>query len=94
MLTHDNDNFPSDVFTMMAAVGATVTIGQSGGHAQTDRQPVHVCSTTASTRQSSAGSGIYVLFPLPLSSPLIASFPVRLHPSLDVSVGLPEAGHG
>ena len=28
MLTHDHDNFPSDVFTMMEAAGATVTIGQ------------------------------------------------------------------
>ena len=28
MLTHDNDNFPSDVFTVLAAVGASVTIGQ------------------------------------------------------------------
>ncbi len=27
MLTHDNDNFPSDVYTIMEAVGATVTIG-------------------------------------------------------------------
>ena len=27
MLTHDNDNFPSDVFTIMEAIGATVTIG-------------------------------------------------------------------
>ena len=30
MLTHDNDNFPSDVFTIMAAVGATVTLGGRG----------------------------------------------------------------
>ena len=28
MLTHDHDNFPSDVFTMMAGVGAKVTIGE------------------------------------------------------------------
>ena len=28
MLTHDNDNFPSDVYTIMEAVGATVTIGK------------------------------------------------------------------
>jgi hypothetical protein len=28
MLTHDYDNFPSDVFTMMAGVGAKVTIGE------------------------------------------------------------------
>ena len=28
MLTHDHDNFPSDVFTMMAGVGAKVTIGK------------------------------------------------------------------
>ena len=28
MLTHNNDNFPSDVFTMMAGVGAKVTIGK------------------------------------------------------------------
>ena len=28
MLTHDNDNFPSDVFTVLAAVGASITIGQ------------------------------------------------------------------
>ena len=28
MLTHDHDNFPSDVFTMMARVGAKVTIGE------------------------------------------------------------------
>ena len=34
MITHDNDNFPSDVFTMMAAVGATVTIGQLEGYTQ------------------------------------------------------------
>ncbi len=27
MLTHDHDNFPSDVFTTMAAAGATVTVG-------------------------------------------------------------------
>ena len=27
MLTHDHDNFPSDVFTIMAAVGATLTLG-------------------------------------------------------------------
>ena len=34
MLTHNNDNFPSDVFTMMAGVGAKVTIGKllSLGH--------------------------------------------------------------
>ena len=29
MLTHDHDNFPSDIFTIMEAAGATVTIGQS-----------------------------------------------------------------
>ena len=29
MLTHDNDNFPSDVYTMMEAAGATVTIATS-----------------------------------------------------------------
>ena len=28
MLTHDHDNFPSDVFTMIAGVGAKVTIGE------------------------------------------------------------------
>lgn len=28
MLTHDHDNFPSDVFTMMAAAGAKVTVGK------------------------------------------------------------------
>ena len=28
MLTHDNDNFPSDVFTMMAGVGAKVKLGE------------------------------------------------------------------
>ena len=28
MLTHDNDNFPSDVFTIMEAAGATVTVGK------------------------------------------------------------------
>ena len=28
MLTHDHDNFPSDVFTTMAGVGAKVTIGK------------------------------------------------------------------
>ena len=28
MLTHDHDNFPSDVFTMMAGVGAKVNIGK------------------------------------------------------------------
>ena len=32
MLTHDHDNFPSDVFTMMAGVGAKVTIGKSYSH--------------------------------------------------------------
>lgn len=26
MLTHDHDNFPSDVFTVMAAAGATITV--------------------------------------------------------------------
>lgn len=31
MLTHDNDNFPSDVFTMMAAAGATLTIAFQSG---------------------------------------------------------------
>ena len=30
MLTHDNDNFPSDMFTIMASVGATVTLGGRG----------------------------------------------------------------
>lgn len=29
MLTHGHDNFPSDVFTMMAGVGAKVTIGKN-----------------------------------------------------------------
>ena len=29
MLTHDHDDFPSDVFVVMAAVGATLSIGQS-----------------------------------------------------------------
>ena len=29
MLTHDHDNFPSDVFTMMAGVGAKINIGKS-----------------------------------------------------------------
>ena len=29
MLTHDHDNFPSDVFTVMAGVGAKITIGMS-----------------------------------------------------------------
>ena len=28
MLTHDHDNFPSDVFTMMAGAGATLTLGE------------------------------------------------------------------
>ena len=28
MLTHNHDNFPSDVFTTMAGVGAKVTIGE------------------------------------------------------------------
>ena len=28
MLTHDHDNFPSDVFTTMAGVGAKVTISE------------------------------------------------------------------
>ena len=27
MLTHDNANFPSDVFTIMAAVGSLVVVG-------------------------------------------------------------------
>ena len=27
MLTHNHDNFPSDVFTMLAGAGATITIG-------------------------------------------------------------------
>ena len=27
MLTHDHNDFPSDVFTVMAAAGATLTIG-------------------------------------------------------------------
>ncbi len=27
MLTHDNDNFPSDVFTVTTALGATITVG-------------------------------------------------------------------
>lgn len=30
MLTHKYENFPSDVFTMMAAVGATITVGEEG----------------------------------------------------------------
>lgn len=29
MLTHDHDDFPSDVFVIMAAVGATLSVGQS-----------------------------------------------------------------
>ena len=29
MLTHNNDNFPSDVYTIMEAAGATVTIATS-----------------------------------------------------------------
>ena len=29
MLTHDNDDFPSDVYTIMEAVGAKVTIATS-----------------------------------------------------------------
>ena len=28
MLTHDHDYFPSDVFVTMAAVGATLSIGE------------------------------------------------------------------
>ena len=28
MLTHDHDDFPSDVFVVMATVGATLSIGQ------------------------------------------------------------------
>lgn len=28
MLTHDQDNFPSDVFTIMEAAGATVSVGK------------------------------------------------------------------
>eukprot|EP00039_Didymoeca_costata_P013650 m.211254 g.211254 ORF g.211254 m.211254 type:complete len:1324 (+) comp15833_c0_seq4:23-3994(+) len=33
MLTHDNPNFPSDIFTIMSSVGATLTVGAatSGG---------------------------------------------------------------
>ena len=27
MLTHDHNDFPSDVFTVLAAAGATLTIG-------------------------------------------------------------------
>ena len=27
MLTHDHDNFPSDVFTVMAGAGATLALG-------------------------------------------------------------------
>ncbi len=30
MLAHDHDNFPSDVFTVMAAVGAKITVGKNG----------------------------------------------------------------
>ena len=29
MLTHDNDNFPSDVYTIMEAAGAAITIATS-----------------------------------------------------------------
>lgn len=29
MLTHNHDDFPSDVFVIMAAVGATLSVGQS-----------------------------------------------------------------
>ena len=28
MLTHDHNDFPSDVFTVLAAAGATLTIGE------------------------------------------------------------------
>ena len=28
MMTHDNENFPSDVFTIMEAVGAKVVVGK------------------------------------------------------------------
>jgi len=28
MLTHDHQNFPSDVFTIMEAAGASVTVGK------------------------------------------------------------------
>ena len=31
MLTHDNPDFPSDIFTIMAAANATLTIASSGG---------------------------------------------------------------
>lgn len=31
MLTHDNPNFPSDIFTIMAAAGAQVKVGSSAG---------------------------------------------------------------
>ena len=31
MLTHDNADFPSDIFTIMAATNATLTIASSGG---------------------------------------------------------------
>lgn len=31
MLTHDHDNFPSDVFTIMEAAGATVTVATANG---------------------------------------------------------------
>lgn len=30
MLTHDHDDFPSDVFVIMAAVGAMLSVGQWG----------------------------------------------------------------
>ncbi|XP_065883616.1 xanthine dehydrogenase-like isoform X2 [Dysidea avara] len=39
MLTHDHQNFPSDVFTIMEAAGATVTVAsssQSASHSLTD----------------------------------------------------------
>ena len=38
MLTHDNNNFPSDVYTIMESVGATVTIGK-----QTNKQTNKYC---------------------------------------------------
>jgi len=28
MLTHDHENFPSDVFTVLAAAGAMLTVGK------------------------------------------------------------------
>lgn len=104
MLTHDNDNFPSDVFTMMAAAGATLTIGPSGGHTQPLRVRSMLEEQAVTSPDSLAelygDSGIFFLYSFPFHPPplfsfltSIASFPVRLCPSFNVSVGLPEAGH-